>query len=142
MKILFVFSVLFPLLAFAGEAVSPNTPSVYVPPPPLPPRAGKLPPECVNHLLQTVYEGEKATFAAKKTYSTSFIEMHLGPKMAVGCSGWDVPVVELTYGGTGFTATMTEAATEIKWIINQDKGLFGVEKKIAPLPQEPKPAKK
>jgi hypothetical protein len=137
-----MFCVLVPFLAFADEAVSPDTPSVFIPPPPLPPRAGKTPPECVNHLLELVYEGEKANFIANKSYSTSFIEMHLGSKMGVGCAGWDFPVLELTYGGTGFTATVTEAATEIKWTINQDKALFGREKKVAPLPQTPAPSKK
>lgn len=131
-----------PANAFAdGEAVSPDTPSVYIPPPPQPPRPGKTPPECVNHLLETVYQGETNLFAKTKAYSTSFIEMRVGSKIGLGCPGWDLPAIELTYGGTGFTATMTEAATEIRWTINQDKALTATEKKV-PLPPQPENAGK
>ncbi|MGZ3706477.1 MAG: hypothetical protein ACXWP1_11950 [Bdellovibrionota bacterium] len=119
----------------------PDTPNT--PPPPLPPRPGKVAPECVNKMLEAVYTAEKDHFAKTKSYSNSMLEIHAASKIGIGCSGWDLPDIQVTYGGAGFTATSTEASSDVKWTINQDHSLTVTEKEIKPLPPpEPAPKKK
>ena len=124
-----------------GVPVSPDTPNAPPPPPP-PPRPGKAPPDCVNKVLKAVYDGEKEYFAKTHAFSESLIEVHAASKIGLGCRGWELPEVKITYGGSGYTATMTETASGVKWIINQDKAVILEEKEIKAIVVEPEPTSK
>ena len=123
--------------AFADPAaqdsqwVSPST--ANVPPPAAPTTPGKkAPPECVKKVLSVIYARERDFFATKKLYSDSMLEIHALSAVGLGCPGWELPTVSVTYGGSGFNAVMTENATSAKWRINQDNTFILEEKLIAP----------
>ena len=132
------FSLVFFLSAIAcagGEAVDPNTPSA---PPPAPtPARPTAPPDCVKKILDAIYDREKTFFEAKKQYSESLLEIRALSTIGVGCYGWDLPEMKMTYGGSGYTATMTETASGDKWTINQDKTLVLDVKEVKPIFEPP-----
>ena len=136
-------ALLVPALARAeGVPVSPDTPSAPPASAPAPaPRVGATPPACVDKILETVYEHEKTYFGKKKAYSDSLFEIRALSAIGLGCPGWDLPAIQITYGGSGYTAVTTEASSGNKWIVNQDKTLSSEVKKIEPI-EPPAPPKK
>lgn len=122
-----------------GVPVAPDTPST---PPPAPTsRPGKAPPDCVNKALEAIFDKEKAYIATAKNYSESLLEIHALSAIGLGCPGWELPEVKITYGGTGFNAVMAETSSGDKWTLNQDKALILEEKEVKPIEAE-EPAKK
>ncbi len=105
----------------AGEWVSPDTPNAPPPEAPKPPKPGKAPPDCVSKVLEAIFMREKEFYGTKKAYSDSLLEIHALSAVGIGCGGWELPAISLTYGGSGYNAVMTETATGSKWTINQDK---------------------
>jgi hypothetical protein len=124
-----------------GVPVDPNAKDL--PPPPPPERTSVTPPECVTKVLNAVYEKEKEYFAEKKAYTDSLLEAHALSAVGVGCSGWSLPALASTYGGSGYTATMEDSEKGIKWTINQDKAMIREVRELKPVvPAAVPPAKK